>query len=185
MLSKHQEFLWKMLYQALFVPKGHKPFPQGIIHHPDLSKYAKNWGNKNDIGLIAIDGQTKEKVGAAWLGLFTKENKGYGYVDDAIPPKWIKARKEPELDQGKVTVTGFINGWCPAYNMVFERAKRASLELGDQVVFHEINTFDKEVFDEWGISDSLFINRKKVNTGPPPSYKKIKKKISKEIKKQH
>jgi hypothetical protein len=67
--------------------------------------------------------------------------------------------------------------------MVFERAKRASLELGDQVVFHEINTFNKEVCDDWGISDSLFINRKKVNTGPPPSYKKIKKKISKQLKK--
>ena len=69
--------------------------------------------------------------------------------------------------------------------MVLERAKRASLELGDQVVFHEINTFNKEVFDEWGISDSLFINRKKVNTGPPPSYKKIKKKIAKKLKNSH
>ena len=105
------------------------------------------------------------------------------FSDDAIPPRWIKANKQPELDPDRVTVTGFINGWCPAYNMVFERAKRASLEHGDQVVFHEINTFDKEVFDEWGISDALFINRKKVNTGPPPSYDKIKKKISKELKK--
>ena len=105
------------------------------------------------------------------------------FSDDAIPPKWIEAKKDPELDHDKVTVTGFINGWCPAYNMVFERAKRASLELGDQVVFHEINTFNKEMFDDWGISDSLFINRKKVNTGPPPSYKKIKKKISKQLKK--
>ena len=85
MLSKHQEFLWKMLYQTLFVPNGDKPFPQGIIHHPDLSKYAKNWGNKNDIGLIAIDGQTNEKIGAAWLRLFTKENRGYGYVDNDTP----------------------------------------------------------------------------------------------------
>jgi len=75
-----------------------------------------------------------------------------------------------------------MNGWCPSYNMVHERAKRASLELGDRVVFQEINTFDKEVFNEWGISDALFIKRKKVNTGPPPSYKKIKKKISKALK---
>lgn len=59
---------------------------------------------------------------------------------------------------------------------------RASLKLGDQVVFHELNTFDKEVFDEWGISDSLFINQKKVNTGPPPSYKKTKGEIAKEMK---
>ena len=104
------------------------------------------------------------------------------FSEDAVPPKWIEARKEPELDRNKVTVTGFISGWCPAYNIVFERAKRASSALGDQVVFREINTSDKEVFDEWGISDSLLINRKKVNTGPPPSYKKIKGKIVKELK---
>lgn len=101
------------------------------------------------------------------------------FSDDAVPPRWIKAKKKPETDPEKVTVTAFINGWCPAYNMVFERAKRASSELGDNVVFHEINTFNKDVFNEWGISDSLFINGKKVNTGPPPSYKKIKRKISK------
>ena len=105
------------------------------------------------------------------------------FSDDAVPPKWIKARKEPESAPDKVIVTGFINGWCPAYNMVFERAKRASLELGDQVVFHEVNTFNEEVFEDWGISDALFINGKKVNTGPPPSYEKIRNKISKELKK--
>ena len=116
-------------------------------------------------------------------GLFGPVLLMKSFSDDAIPPKWIKARKEPELDANKVTVTGFISGWCPAYNMVIERAKRASSELGDQVVFNEINTFDKEVFDDWGISDSLFINRKKVNTGPPPSYKRIRKKISKKLRK--
>ena len=105
------------------------------------------------------------------------------FFDGAVPPRWIEAKKEPKLDTGKVTVTGFINGWCPAYNMVFERVKCACLELGDHVVFHEINTFEKEVFEEWGISDFLFINSKKVNTGPPPSYKKIKRKISKKLKK--
>ena len=105
------------------------------------------------------------------------------FSDDAVPPRWIIAKKKQELDPNKVTVTGFINGWCPAYNMIHERAKRASLELGDRIVFQEINTFDKEVFNEWGISDALLINRKKVNTGPPPSYKKIKKKISKALNK--
>ncbi len=103
--------------------------------------------------------------------------------DDAITPKWIKSKKKPELDPNKVTVTGIINGWCPASNMVFERAKRACLELGNQVIFKEIDAFDKDVIEQWGSSDSLFINRKKVTTGPPPSYKKIKKKISKELKK--
>jgi GNAT superfamily N-acetyltransferase len=105
------------------------------------------------------------------------------FSTDAQPPKWIKAKKEPEVNNDKVTVTGFISGWCPAYNMVLERARRASLELGDQVVFREISTFDQKVYDDWGISDSLFINRKRVNTGPPPSFEKIRNKISKELKK--
>ena len=61
------------------------------------------------------------------------------------------------------------------------RAKRASLELGDHVAFHQIDTFDREQFYKWGISDALFINKKELNTGPPPSYEKIKKKISKEL----
>jgi len=105
------------------------------------------------------------------------------FSDDTVAPKWIKEKKKPEVDNDKVTVTGVINGWCPAFNMVFERAKRASSEFGNHVDFNEINTFDREVFNEWGISDALFINKKKINTGPPPSYKKIRKKISKELKK--
>ena len=105
------------------------------------------------------------------------------FSDDAIPPKWISSETKPETDPNKVTVTASISGWCPAYNMVFERAKRASLELGEQVVFNEINTLNKELPEELAFSDSLFVNRKKINTGPPPSYKKIRKKISRELKK--
>ena len=105
------------------------------------------------------------------------------FTDDAIPPKWIKRKKKPEKVPGKVTVTGFINGWCPAQNIVFERAKRAVLELGDKVVFREINTFDRKIMMEWGITDALYIDDDQLRTGPPPSYKKIKKKIIRQIKK--
>jgi len=68
-------------------------------------------------------------------------------------------------------------------NMVFERAKRAAFEIGDAVVFQEMDTFDRETFLEWGVSDALFIDGKQVRTGPPPSYEKIKKKIVKRVKK--
>ncbi len=105
------------------------------------------------------------------------------FSDDAIAPKWIKQRKKPEKIPGKVSVTSFINGWCPAQNIVFERAKRASSEFGDKVVFIEINTFSRETFLEWGICDALFIDGKNVRTGPPPSYEKIKKKIAQKVKK--
>lgn len=104
------------------------------------------------------------------------------FSEDAIPPKWIKPKKKPEIHPGKVTVTSFKNGWCPAQNIVFERAKKAASELGDKVIFQEIDTFDRDVFLEWGQCDALFIDGKQVRTGPPPSYEKIKKKIAKKMK---
>jgi len=104
------------------------------------------------------------------------------FVEDAVAPKWIKKKKKPEKVDGKVLVTSFINGWCPAQNIVFERAKRASSEFGDTVEFHEIHTFDRDVFLEWGISDALFIDDKQVRTGPPPSIDKIRKKIARRVK---
>lgn len=105
------------------------------------------------------------------------------FTDDAKPPRWIREKKRPEISHGKVTVTAFMNGWCPAMNMTFERAKRAASEFGDKMVFREINTFDRKVFLEWGISDALFIDGKQVKTGPPPSYEKIKRLIAKRVKK--
>jgi GNAT superfamily N-acetyltransferase len=104
------------------------------------------------------------------------------FTDDAIPPRWIKPRKKPKPVPGKVKVTAFINGWCPAQNLVFERAKRATKEIGDTVVFEGINTNIRENFLEWGISDALFVEDKEVRTGPPPSYEKIKKIIAKRVK---
>jgi hypothetical protein len=105
------------------------------------------------------------------------------FSESARSPKWIRQKKKPELVAGKVTVTAFINGWCPAQNMVFERAKRASSELGEKIEFHPVDTLNRENFLEWGISDALLIDDKQVNTGPPPSYEKIKKAIAGRVKK--
>ncbi len=48
---------------------------------------------------------------------------------------------------------------------------------------HADNRSDPEVLQEWGMSDALFIDVRQVRTGPPPSYKKIRKKIAKRVKK--
>lgn len=105
------------------------------------------------------------------------------FTEDAEAPRWIRQRKQPELRSGKVTVSAFINGWCPAQNMTFERAKRAASEFGNTVIFQEYDTSDRAVFLEWGISDALFIENHRVNTGPPPSYGKIRNRIAKQVKK--
>lgn len=105
------------------------------------------------------------------------------FHSDAQAPAWIKPRKKPQAEAGKVVVTGLLNGWCPAMSMVHERARRAAAELGGAVEFREIHTADRDVFQEWGMTDALFIDGKEMRNGPPPKYEKIKKRIAKKLKK--
>lgn len=96
------------------------------------------------------------------------------FKPDAAPPRWIRQQKAPELVTGKVTVTAFLNGWCPAMNITFERARRAAAEFGDTVIFREIDTLDRDTYLEWGIADGLFVDHLPINNGPPPSYEKLR-----------
>ena len=104
------------------------------------------------------------------------------FANDAQPPKWIKQKAKPQKKPGVVTVTSFINGWCPAQNLTHERAKRAAGELGGKVIFETVDTLDRKIFLQWGISDGLFIDGKQANTGPPPSYQKIRRMIENKVK---
>lgn len=104
------------------------------------------------------------------------------FADDAVPPAWIRPKKTPGSATDRVIVRGFVNGWCPVQNITVERARRAVEEIGPPAEFALIDTSDRETFLEWGIMDSLYINDKMMRTGPPPSYKKIKKAISKAVK---
>lgn len=103
------------------------------------------------------------------------------FTEDAAPPRWIRRRKVPNVIPGKVSVTAFTNGWCPAQNMVAERARRAAAEFKENVVFTQLDTSDRSVLLEYGISDALFIDNKSIRTGPPPSYDKIRKHILKRV----
>jgi ribosomal protein S18 acetylase RimI-like enzyme len=74
-------FLRDMLYQAIFVPEGETPPPRDIVEHPELARYIENWGQPDDMGFAAVDNETEQPVGAAWLRLI----HGYGYIDDTTP----------------------------------------------------------------------------------------------------
>ena len=102
---------------------------------------------------------------------------------DAQAPAWIRPKKKPQAEAGRVTVTSLLNGWCPAMSMVHERARRAAAELGPKVEFREVRTDDRAVFLEWGMTDALFIDGKEVRNGPPPKYEKIRKKIARRVRK--
>ena len=103
------------------------------------------------------------------------------FSDEALPPKWVKIKRKPELVPGKVVVTALANGWCSGIDGMIERAQQISREFGEDVVYREIDTSDREVVREWGLSGALFVNQKNIYKGPPLSYEKIKKIIEKEV----
>jgi len=102
---------------------------------------------------------------------------------EALPPSFIKQKKKPQLVPGKVTVSMFLNGWCTAQNMTYERTKRAIDDFKDKIEVKEYSTFEKNVQREWGISDAIFIDEKNIRSGPPPSYKKIRGLVEKKVNK--
>ena len=101
----------------------------------------------------------------------------------AIPPKFIRPKKLPQKGEGKVNVTIFRNGWCQTMNVACERARRASLDFPGKINLKEFETIDKEVVNEWGISDAIFIDDKEVRVGPAPAYEKIRNKIQRRVRK--
>jgi hypothetical protein len=99
------------------------------------------------------------------------------FASDAAKPKWIKEQKRPPAVPGRVQVTSFVNGWCPAQNIACERARRAAAACGEGVEFTVLDTSDRATFAEWGITDGLFIDGRRVRFGPPPRFAKIKRQI--------
>ena len=103
------------------------------------------------------------------------------FSDDAVSPRWVRQKKPVPRTPGKVLVTAFNNGWCQVENIAFERARRASLEFGDAVVFDSIDTSDPKTFAEWGIADGIYVDGKKLGFGPPLTYDRIKSILAKKV----
>ena len=97
----------------------------------------------------------------------------------AVPPRMIRTKKRPAKGSEKVNIAMFRNGWCPAMNLVYERVLRASKEFEGKVNIEQYDTVDREVIDEWGITDGLYIDGRNIRMGPPPSFETIRKKIEK------
>ena len=101
------------------------------------------------------------------------------FNEQAVKPAIIHPKKKPVKGTGKVNITMFRQGWCPAMNISHERTLRAAIEFEDKIDLRVYETLDRKVIDEWGIPEGIFIDGLELPTGPPRSYEKIRKKIKK------
>jgi GNAT superfamily N-acetyltransferase len=106
------------------------------------------------------------------------------FSPEAERPRFLGKKPQVQAGKARVRVTAAASGWCPAQNLVYERARRAAEHFGDKVEFVGIGAFDKDSFLETGLSDALFIDGKAVRTGPPPSYEAIERLVERRLRKR-
>lgn len=88
------EFLREMLFEAVYWRAANpRPSIEEALARPDLAKVLEGWGRDGDLGMVATDGRG-ERIGAAWLRLWTRPDHLAGFVDERTPELGIGVRKE-------------------------------------------------------------------------------------------
>jgi ribosomal protein S18 acetylase RimI-like enzyme len=77
------EFLFEMLYEAIYIPDGEEKLPRSVVDEPYLSKYVDDFGRQGDLAFVLTN--EDQLVGAIWIRLFSEEEKSYGFVDASTP----------------------------------------------------------------------------------------------------
>jgi ribosomal protein S18 acetylase RimI-like enzyme len=104
-----------------------------------LSRYVDNWGRPGDLAVIAHE--TGNRVGAAWLRIFTTSEPGYGFVDERTPELSIAvvpSRRRHGLGQE------LMDALLQAARAAGHRAVSLSVEDDSPAVaFYERNGFEQ------------------------------------------
>lgn len=106
------------------------------------------------------------------------------FVAAAQQPQWVEEQPVTIGGSGRVEVNAFKTGWCPAANLVYERARRAADELGSDVHFTTIDTLDRDTMLRCGRSDQVVVNGRQLQRGAPPTYSAVRRKIARQLRRQ-
>ena len=88
MLPADYPQLEEFLYYAIFIPAGEESPERQIIYEPEIYVYIKDFGGKDDLGVVAeADGKL---MGAAWARIIP----AYGSIDPEIPELAISVLPE-------------------------------------------------------------------------------------------
>jgi ribosomal protein S18 acetylase RimI-like enzyme len=112
-----------------------------------LSRYVDNWGRPGDVAVVAHE--TGNRVGAAWLRIFSPDEPGYGYVDDTTPELSIAvvpSRRRHGLGQE------LLDALLVAADAAGHEAVSLSVEADSPAVtFYERNGFERLREEEGGL----------------------------------
>ena len=88
------QFLREMLFEATYWRSARpRPTLEEGLAQPELAKVLVGWGRPGDLAMIATDGQG-ERIGAAWMRLWTNAEHTAGFVDERTPELGIGVRRE-------------------------------------------------------------------------------------------
>ncbi len=80
-----QDFLWDILYEALWDPPAGPRRPRGVLENPVIAAYVADWGSSpHDLGFI-IETEQGERVGAVWSRLLVPPLAGGAFLDSDTP----------------------------------------------------------------------------------------------------
>ncbi|MGE0685097.1 MAG: GNAT family N-acetyltransferase, partial [Candidatus Binatia bacterium] len=83
--SADEPFLWEMLYYAAHVNEDPGGSIETAKNTPFLSKYVVDWGQPGDLGFVAEEARTHQRLGAAWLRVFVGTEKNCQDIVDGTP----------------------------------------------------------------------------------------------------
>lgn len=62
-------FLWDMLFYAAHMDEDGATSSEAAKQDAFLAPYVEGWGQPGDVGVVAVDAHTHERIGAAWVRL--------------------------------------------------------------------------------------------------------------------
>lgn len=80
-----EPFPWETLYYAAHVDEEPEGSIETMKHNPFLTKYVTHWGQPDDLGFVAEDSETQQRLGAAWLRVFVGAEKNCNEIVDGTP----------------------------------------------------------------------------------------------------
>jgi GNAT superfamily N-acetyltransferase len=83
--QEDEPFLTDMLVEAFNWDSGREALDRGrILADPEAAHYIAGWKRPGDLGVVAVE-PGGQSVGAAWLRLFSDDDRGYGFVAADVP----------------------------------------------------------------------------------------------------